>query len=243
MLSSNQPIAMHRDENAMSNGGASTAKTPAASKARRAFGDISNRKLGGNNATTNKAKTPGAVLFKTTSKAPLQQPSANKKAAPLESTSKPLNHQSTKRVEFILPDSGAQAKEHSKPKTIVETSKPKTVDTEIYPEIERPAGRLWSQQRAEVDLFNGDVDDGSRYYADLSFEGADTIREDHAKCLRGRMQALIDYDLENEERCLQELYATSKRVVESDGACVSVCVHESQSSSEFNSHHLFSFRF
>ena len=209
MLSSTQPIALRSDENAILNVG--SAKTPAASKPRRAFGDISNRKVSGNSnhTTLNKAKTPGTVLIKTTSKAPLQQLSTNK--APVHSESKPQQ----KRVEFILP--GDTKTEGSKPEATIVPSTSKNVEEEIYPDIERPAGRLWSEQRAELDIYNGDVVDDGAPATELSFEGADCLRAEYLDCQRKRLQALLECDLENDEHCLQELYTMSKRVVESDG--------------------------
>lgn len=209
MLSSTQPIALHSNENDGANVG--TAKTPVASKPRRVFGDISNRKLDGhiNPTTASKPKTPGVV----TSKAPLQQLSIKKNAATLKSASKPQQ----KRVEFILP--GETKTEESKPEVSTELSNSGTVETEMYPDIERPAGRLWSEQRAELEIHNGDYVGAP--VTDISFEGAENLREEYVECQRKCLQALRDYELENEERCLQELYETSKRVVESDGALLS----------------------
>ena len=216
MLSSTQPIAMHSNENSVSNVG--TAKTPAASKPRRVLGDISNRKLDGHSnpiITTSKPKTPGDVVIKTISKAPLQQLSINNKnnnnAATLKSASKPQQ----KRVEFILPGETTNA-EASKPKLSDALSKRGVVEPESYPDIELPAGRLWSEQRAELDIHCGDYVGAS--VTDISFEGAETLREEYVECQRKCLQTLRDYELENEERCLKELYETSKRVVESDGA-------------------------
>jgi len=93
---------------------------------------------------------------------------------------------------------------------LLEPPKPKLQEPETFPDIERPAGRLWSQQQKDLDAFFDDSDS-------ISLEGADTLQEDWAQSRRDRLQATIDYEVQHEEKCMRELIEESKRVIDSDG--------------------------
>jgi hypothetical protein len=120
---------MRNDENAVVNHKSLTtgSKTPAATKTRRAFGDISNRKKAATvqaNKSISLGKTPANTLklAPTTKKTPFQ-------------TTTEL--QSKRRVNFNLPATAAP--------------KPVNLEESDVDDIEQPAGRLWMQQQALFD--------------------------------------------------------------------------------------------
>jgi len=150
----------------------SVSKTPATSKTRRAFGDISNRKKP---ATTGPAAK--SVSFAKT--ANVNKPSVKVTTKTPFGDAKNRQDQTSaveRRVELKLPptlkkDDGVVApKDHSKP-----DDKSSELDSSFVDDIELPAGRLWIEQQALDDADDETV---------LSVEDG--------KTLRARYQALFD---------------------------------------------------
>lgn len=203
-------LAMPNDENAVYNmptpaastigaGGAAVkasagSKTPAATKTRRAFGDISNRK-----------KAASALQ---------QQPTAGKLAAAASAQIAPFKQNTKRRVDFTLPQ-----KETNKPKaksiqtavTKSSTTKAPVVLLEPVDDIELPAGRLWSQQQALDDAFDcANV---------ISVEGVTTMAQDLDALLKQRLDSRVRRQEKETHRYLTERDPAIDALFAKDGTC------------------------
>jgi hypothetical protein len=154
---------------------ASTKTPAAATKTRRAFGDISNRKKG-ETGQANKSISLGKTPANTLKLAPTT------KKTPFQTTTK-------RRVNFALPPVQAEAA----------TAAPKQVSLENadVDDIEQPAGRLWIQQQALLDA----ADDTDV----MSLEGAATMAQDLRALLKQRHELKVQMEVEEFERHLTDV--------------------------------------
>jgi len=220
------------DENVASSSSLLLSKTPSAAghKQRRAFGDISNRKqpataaansINNNNKpavlfNNNKTAFAEGVAVSTTKKKPAAAASQKK---PLFILSDPVATERTTTEQPAAPPPAA--KTQSKTTTLaIDNSDLDAADDEPYPEIERPAGRLWSQQqREDLIAFENDND-----ISDDLWEGADSVQADFAQFQRDRLKAHIEFTLEQDAEHARIAQEEARRVVESDGAWESVLI-------------------
>lgn len=159
-------------------------KTPSTHHQRRAFGDISNKK-----APPATAKPP--PLLKSNSTTALTKQQANNSTSKT-TIKKQQRAASTKqrRVEFLLPD---------------EIEEP-------VPDVELPAGRLWSQQPDWDDLHDDDDD--------VSLEGASTVRQDALRFVQERHKLQLQLEDEHDEFCIKDMEESARQFMMSQGTLV-----------------------
>jgi hypothetical protein len=206
------------DENAVVHHKSQTtgSKTPAATKTRRAFGDISNRKKA---ATGQPNKSNTIVLGKTPANTLKLAPTTKK--TPFQTVAKERSEPELhfkRRVDFTLP---GETKSQQAGAAIA-TAAPKSVslDNSDVDDIELPAGRLWIQQQSLID----DADDDT----DISLEGAATFVQDLRVMLKQRHELKMQLEEEEFERHLTELDYDNDpsfaHVFLQDGKSKSTCV-------------------
>lgn len=161
-------------------------KTPAA-RTRRAFGDISNRKIPATTASTPAPIKP-LVHNKTTLKASHIPPQARTTSA---------------LSQFVVESSLSTS---NNPVAPANNNKN---DMDIVDDIERPAGRLWIQQH--------DYDDDSSDATSLSLEGAASMRHDILELLDQRWKNDRLWELQDEGRLVQQWEEHVTRVLQQDG--------------------------
>lgn len=231
------PLAM--DENhaaAVVAPAAAPSKTPArqssSSSARRAFGDISNRKLA--HATTPQdaaavgkhknataaglfktATTPAAAVTKTavTTKPLVATVFKHEKIAPSVKITQPsFTTAVQRRVEFALPAVEDKSTSIAVPlkSTTLEQTKPTKVLWDDETEIEQPAGLLYAQQQP----YNSCWDDAND---DDLLEGASNFRQEINEAFHYRyQQQLLANRIEN-ERCIRVMHENALRFAEEEG--------------------------
>jgi len=156
-------------------------KTPAAATLqRRAFGDISNHKA----AKSTKHPTTLRKSQSTTSVFSSKQQQTSK-----TTIKKPAAAASSKRVEFTLP---------------TETK------IESVPDVELPAGRLWSEQPDWDDLHEPDDDE-------VSLEGAATVREDALRFVEERHKLRLQAEDEHDAFCIKFMEESAHQFMASQG--------------------------
>jgi hypothetical protein len=180
-------------------------KTPVNNTKRRAFGDISNRKLDRNQNTTGKAniKVNNDSTVKSIShlrKKNIVAHAKNESGAKLQSKTNVK-----RRVNFILPPeqsttTTSDVQEKGKQDSFVAQNDVNQTDFDNSFEIEQAAGRTWDQQHA-----NGDHDSS---ISDCSLEGVETLHEDHMKLreiLFYNRQQDKEAEIEEERRGYEEM--------------------------------------
>lgn len=172
MRNDENAIVHHKSATTVSKTPAATTKTPVATKTRRAFGDISNRKKG-DTVQANKSVTLGKTPANTLKLAPTT------KKTPFQTTTK-------RRVNFALPPVQAEA--------ATAAPKPANLENSDVDDIEQPAGRLWIQQQALLDA----ADDTDV----MSLEGAATMAQDLRAVLKQRHELKVQMEVEEFERLL-----------------------------------------
>lgn len=172
-------------------------KTPArgtSNHTRRAFGDISNRKVLRQNNSSHKnvydGKTPGQTVdvMEIFAKAKYE-PSANKDQKVLMNNMQPQELRRVGNVQFILPESIERSKSEFRLEATSKVSSLLDIPMDEL-EIEHSAGRLYQDQPSY------DWDDETL----LSIEGATTFRQDWIETL----QEIHEYRLQTAEKKIQE---------------------------------------
>ena len=159
-------------------------KTPAATKSRRAFGDISNRKI--------KLDAPGKTPAAADPKQPL--PTKSVKFEVAQNSTKKSAIKQQRRVEFILPDK-------IKEQTQVEPKQDLQEDDDEWTEVELPAGRMWSEQ-LDWDDYHHEEEESS-LVVEFEKDKIDYFRERREAKLRAAEDEL-DNDLVRIERDVWE---------------------------------------
>jgi hypothetical protein len=160
---------------------------------RRAFGDISNRKIARNTpgntleiGTSKPVKTTSNIPPTTVGSKKKQQQQPQQPPLPLESSSNlGAKIQPTRRVEFHVPESDPVAEWN---------------DSLEEDDLEMPAGLLWHEQP--------DWDSYHDNNSVVSLEGAATLRQDTLAAVRNRHQNMLDAEAEFDEQC-ERLYQQS----------------------------------
>lgn len=194
-------------------------KTPAATtnKKRRAFGDISNRKLDGSTVRDTKNGTPSvkyiSISSNTTKGKVLKESSLSKVGQQQKVQEQRIivsefpKATTNRKVGFTLPQK--ETVEIQKDSIIQNSLHEEIVTTNIHVEQSfdeiQSAGRTWAQQKA-----NGDHDDDD-YDDDASLDGAKTVREDFMKILadhREHQIRMIQEEDDETEKYLDTLFSS-----------------------------------
>lgn len=178
-------------------------KTPAMSKSRRAFGDISNHR----NDTSKGGmppKTPSLVL----------KPSKNTAAAKTltKTVSKNLTNKTAtkRRVEFSIPTENLPAAKEESSRTVAkELAGIDPEDPWFLEEPEKPYGRTYLEQ------LEFDKDDDEETV--LSLEGASTLREDWEKMKEQRRKEYSEFREMEMQKQLEDLESQIQMFVKTDG--------------------------
>ena len=206
-------------------------KTPARSGARRALGDISNRKTSivapfNNNHDHNVSKTPlMKKLVTATNTSITKLPLPNHLPQPsLRLTNATTTTKRSNTVTFILPDdtskSGkpvAQSHQHTSRNTVVTSLRHDHHSLSLWDyddesEIEISAGRLYHQQLQLYDDYDGDNSE-----SELSLEGASTFREDFVNLLLQEHSQELHEKENYMQHCIQALEQSCN--ITDDGTC------------------------
>jgi hypothetical protein len=196
-------MAMRNDENAVvrhqnKSGAAAASKTPATTKTRRAFGDISNRKKAASSVQLPAAGKQSLVGAKTPSL--IKIASAVVKKTPFVDV-KENGVVPKRRVDFLLPQKESRGVDGTtnelQSKSVQSAAQTVHVDIDADPveDIELPAGRLWIQQQA-LD----DADDSSV----ISLKGAATMKQDMDAMMKTRHELKVQWEDEEFQRLLNE---------------------------------------
>lgn len=204
------------DENSIAT---TSAKTPAASalKSRRAFGDISNRKQQQQHPSTTTVQP--TIKPATSSRAPLQ---TNLKAV-TTIDKQPLQKEGT-HVEFLCSSSQSVTSATKSSTGIAHATKLNRIvsfntkdqeegcqkEESPIEDIEKPAGRLWSQQLLN-DLQHYDDDDS------FDQEFTSSVRDDWVRFQRDCLEQENIWTDQEDERCMREMKEAVERLVDPDG--------------------------
>ena len=180
----------------------SISKTPAASKTRRAFGDISNRKKAATGPAAKSVSFAKTTAFnkpsvKVTAKTPFGG-----------TTNRPDQTTTVKRsVSFSLPPSLKKGNDVVAPKAQSKADKSSEVDSSFVEDIELPAGRLWVEQQALDDADDETV---------LSVEDGKTLRERYRVSLDERHALTMQMEKEQRQRELDALDAKVQKFLDEE---------------------------